>query len=358
MACLGNKMEAQAICDIIAEGRARAGIAAPKIWAVRRAMAGATHRRSKPEARGRKRKLSEAQSKRLFEKRRELITKKGGKQYVRLDDMVACARVPKVHRTTAARYLRKGGAIWRRLREKPPRTAVHEQDRKKVCRIWRRKPASFWNEQVDLIIDAKKYQLPGSAAAAKRLSQQKVRGAIRTRGEGLKPGFTKPSLSKHKFNPGGHVHILAGICNGTVVLWEEIGGRWCGQRAADMYAGPIRAVLQRRRPGKRSWLIMEDNDPSFKSGKGKDSKAENRMRTIDQPAFSPDLNLLDFSLWSMIEKEALAGRTPKESQAAYKARLRKVALGLPRAIVKKVVESIRTRAQAIFEADGGNIARD
>ena len=59
----------------------------------------------------------------------------------------------------------------------------------------------------------------------------------------------------------------------------------------------------------------------------------------------------------MIEKEALAGRTPKESQAAYKARLRKVALGFPRMIVKKVVESIRTRAQAIFEADGGNIAR-
>ena len=107
MICLGNKMEAQAICDIIAEGRARAGIAAPKIWAVRRAMAGATHRRSKPEARGRKRKLSEAQSERLFGKRRELITKKGGKQYVRMDDMVACARVPKVHRTTAARYLRK-----------------------------------------------------------------------------------------------------------------------------------------------------------------------------------------------------------------------------------------------------------
>ena len=35
MICLGKKMEAQAICDIISEGRARAGIAAPKNWAIR-----------------------------------------------------------------------------------------------------------------------------------------------------------------------------------------------------------------------------------------------------------------------------------------------------------------------------------
>ena len=126
-----------------------------------------------------------------------------------------------------------------------------------------------------------------------------------------------------------------------------------------MYEGPIKAALQRRRPGKRSWLIMEDNDPSgFKSNRGKIAKAASGMRTIDQPPYSPDLNPLDFSLWSWIEKKALEGRRPAESRETYKARLRRVALGLPRPLVQKIVESIKVRAHAIFNADGKNIARD
>ena len=38
--------------------------------------------------------------------------------------------------------------------------------------------------------------------------------------------------------------------------------------------------------------------------------------------------------------------------------MRKVALGLARPVVRKAVESIRARAQAIFDADGQNIKRD
>ena len=79
---------------------------------------------------------------------------------------------------------------------------------------------------------------------------------------------------------------------------------------------------------------------------------------MNQPAYSPDLTPLDFSIWSQIEKKALDTRPARESGAAYKARLRRVALGLPRPAVRKAVESICARAQAIFEADGRNIKRD
>ena len=354
-----RKMGAQDICDALSKRRAAAKVPAPKVWAIRRAMAGATHKRGKVETRGGKLKLTDVQAQRLFDKRSELVVSADGARYVPVDEIVTRARVPHVHRTTAARYLRSFGVAWRRMREKPPRTGAHEADRKEVCRIWRRKPATFWTDHVDLIIDAKKFPLPGSAAAAKRLRQQMVRGAMRTRQEGLSPGFTRPSLTKHKYNVGGHAHILAGICGDKVVLWEDIGGRWCGQRAADMYEGPIKAVLQKWRPGKRSWLIMEDNDPSgFNSNRGKIAKAASGMRTIDQPPYSPDLNPLDFSLWSLIEKKALAGRRRAESREGYKARLRRVALGLPRPLVRKIVEGIKSRAHAIFEADGKNISND
>ena len=228
-----------------------------------------------------------------------------------------------------------------------------------MCRKWRQRPSAFWTDVVDLIIDAKKFSIPGSAAAAKRLRQQKVRGVMRTRKEGVQPGFTKPNLTKHKFNPGGAAHILGGICGDKVVLWEEISGKWCGDKAAEMYNGPIKKVLQRNRPGKRSWLIMEDNDPAgFKSSKGKMAKGANHMRTATQPPYSPDLNPLDFSIWAAIDKKALAGHKAGEGMAAYKARLRRTALNMPRAEVRKAVEGIKTRAHAIFAADGGNIRRD
>jgi len=285
---MAKKMSAHQIWDALSKSRRRVDVDMPKIWAVRRAMAGVTHKRGRTETRGRKKKLTDVQANRLFEKRGQLIRKACGGRYVATQEVVARARVPQVHRTTAGRYLHSFGVVWRRMREKPPRTAAHEQDREEICRVWRQKPTTFWTEKVDLIIDAKKFALPGNTAAAHRLCQQKVRGALRTRQEGLARGFTKPSLSKHKFNPGGHVHILAGICGEKVVLWEEIGGKRCGQRAADMYAGPIKKALERRRPGKRSWLIMEDNDPAgFKSSKGKGSKKANHMKTMDQPAYSP-----------------------------------------------------------------------
>ena len=358
-ALVAKQKDAHEILAAIAKRRRRSKLAEPKVWAIRRAMAGATHRRGKVETRGRKQKLSAVQAKRLMAKRKQLVKKANGERYISVDEMTRSARIPKVHSTTAGRYLKKLGVSWRRMREKPPRTEAHEEDRKTVCQAWRSKPATFWTEHVDLIIDAKKFGLPGSAKAAARLRQQKVRGVMRTRQEGLDKGFTRPSLTKHKFNPGGHVHILAGICGGRIVLWEEIQGRWCGDRAAEMYAGPIKAALERWRPGKRSWLIMEDNDPAgFKSSKGKQAKGSNRMKSLDQPPYSPDLNPLDFSLWAAIEKKALATRVTDESATAYKSRLRRTALRMPERIVARAVENIKKRSQAIFDADGGNIKID
>ena len=356
---VAQHMCASDILAAIAATRKKDRVAAPKIWAVRRAMAGATHLHGQAETRGRRKKLTSTQAQRLFDKRRALVARARGERYVPLQEVRRAARVPAIDDTTAARYLRAYGVVWRRMREKPPRTEAHEESRKAVCNTWRKRPASFWTDSVDLIIDAKKYALPGNDAAARRLRQQRVQATLRTRGEGLDPGHTRPHPKKHNFNAGGYARILAGICGDRVVLWEEVRGSWSGQRAADMYAGPIKRVLQKHRPGKRSWLIMEDNDPAgFKSRKGIRAKEEHNLTPLSQPPYSPDLNPLDFCLWRAIETKTLAGRRKNETAAVYKARLRKTALSMPRGEVKKAVQAIRKRAQDIFKAGGGHIARD
>ena len=73
-----KKQSASEILEKIEKQRRREKLDPPKIWAVRRAMAGATHLRGRPETRGRPRKLSPVQTQRMCKKRAELIAQADG----------------------------------------------------------------------------------------------------------------------------------------------------------------------------------------------------------------------------------------------------------------------------------------
>ena len=60
--CVAKRMEAPQIWDSIAKLRKKAKVELPKIWVIRRAMAGITHKRGKAESRGRKKKLRGVQA--------------------------------------------------------------------------------------------------------------------------------------------------------------------------------------------------------------------------------------------------------------------------------------------------------
>ena len=96
--CSAKQMSALDICAVISKRRASARVAPPKEWAIRRAMAGATHKRGAVEARGAKRKLTEVQAQRLFDKRADMVKKADGARYVPLQEIVTRSRAPRVHR--------------------------------------------------------------------------------------------------------------------------------------------------------------------------------------------------------------------------------------------------------------------
>ena len=117
---VAKKHSASVILGEIQKQRQKDKLDAPKIWAIRRAMAGAANLRGRQERRGRSRQLSQAQTQRLFKKRAELISQADGERYVTLEETVRRARIPGVHVSTAARYLAELGVKWRRMREEPP----------------------------------------------------------------------------------------------------------------------------------------------------------------------------------------------------------------------------------------------
>jgi hypothetical protein len=187
-----------------------------------------------------------------------------------------------------------------------------------------------------------------------------VRFHLRTRAEGIKKNFTRPNGRKNKMNPGASLNVCAGIANGKIVMWHYLPKKWNGAEAAALYRGPILRTLRRTRGVKAKYRILEDNDPTgYKSGKAKKAKAELGISPIEFPRHSPDLNPLDYSLWTQInqkmEKNAPAGI---ESVKKYKARLRRTALSLSKEKVTAAVRSLKKRAKAVYDNNGGDIPRD
>ena len=64
-------------------------------------------------------------------------------------------------------------------------------------------------------------------------------------------------------------------------------------------------------------------------------------------------------MWHEVEARMEKGRPKgRESVKQCKARLRRVATRIPEGIIRKAVENMKARAQAIFEAKGKDIPRD
>ena len=65
--------------------------------------------------------------------------------------------------------------------------------------------------------------------------RMRVRGHLRTRGEGLKPVYTKPNPKKHRTNWGRSVSVCPGIKHDRVVMWLYLPKRWNADAAVGLY---------------------------------------------------------------------------------------------------------------------------
>jgi hypothetical protein len=166
-----------------------------------------------------------------------------------------------------------------------------------------------------------------------------------------------------------------------VRVWHYLPDRWSGDAAEALYRGPIIKALRRNFSTKRRFTILEDNDPTgrpadvaqplrkrtlallerlgYKSNKAIGTKAELKIDPMPFPRYSPELNPCDFALWNEVARRMDATPAPKnESIDAYKARLRRAAMGIPKSVVVKMLLSIRKRAHQVWQAKGGDIPRD
>ncbi|CAK0858989.1 unnamed protein product, partial [Prorocentrum cordatum] len=259
-------------------------------------------RRGPAETRGRKPKLTAVKLRALNNARVRLIRAAKGEAEVHLKDVMKAARVSDVHKGTA-------------------------EERAAACSGWKRLPGNYFTHQVDAIIDNKVFSIP----MTKRV---------------LKP-FTKPKGNQNRVNPGAKVHVAAAIVNNKVRVWHYLPTLWCADAACDFYAGVLAPALRRCRKGRRAFRILGDNDPAgYKSKKAVDCKRRGlKITPIKFPKYSPDLNPLDYFLWAEVNRRMAEQSAPaNESQSAYKARLRRVAMGIPKSVIRAAVAKMKTKA--------------
>ncbi len=332
----------------------------PDLTTVRRFLKGSTHQRSATETRGRKRALTPTNLKTMDRVRDELLTKADCEREISWDEVIRKARVRKVDRTTAAKHMKKElGVTALRPRAKLTRNDIDEANRKRICNRLRKLPSKYWTASVHLTMDNKRWPFPRSLRGKKYLRQTKVRFVLRKKNEGLKRGYTKPDQRKHRTNLGG-VNLVAGIIKGKVRVWHYFDGRWTGKKAAEVYKNVVGPALVRAHGKKRSYTIVEDNDPTgYKSKEGKRAKTELNISPIEFPTYSPDMNACDYALWDEVERRMKQQTAPKhETREGFKARLRRTALGIPKGVVLKMLRSMVARTQSIYDNNGGHIPRD
>ncbi len=76
------------------------------------------------------------------------------------------------------------------------------------------------------------------------------------------------------------------------------------------------------------------------------------------PKRSPDLNVLDYSVWSEVERRLRAQErkmpaSKKETRKDFEARLNRTAKRLPPSFINKSIGDLQRRCQLLLEAKGG-----
>ncbi|CAK0851927.1 unnamed protein product, partial [Prorocentrum cordatum] len=343
------------IRDLVSRTRESLDETGPDLTTVRRALRGATHRRGPAETRGRKPKLTAVRLRALNNARVRLIRAAKGEAEVHLKDVMKAARVSDVHKGTAPRHLKRLGVTWRAPRAEPLRGSAEAEERVAARSGWKRLPGNYFTYQVDAIIDNKVFPIPMTKRAKTHAKKSRVRGHLRTKAEGVLKPFTKPKGNRNRVNPGAKVHVAAAIVNNKVRVWHYLPTLWCADAACDFYAGVLAPALRRCRKGRRAFRILEDNDPTgYKSKKAVDCKRGLKITPIKFPKYSPDLNPLDYFLWAEVNRRMAEQSAPaNESQSAYKARLRRVAMGIPKSVIRAAVAKMKTKAAEVVVAEGG-----
>ena len=249
----------------------------------------------------------------------------------------------KVSSRVVANALHARGYRFRDLRHKPILTPADIKERFQFAKKYKACSPQWWQKTVHIHLDNHMFKAASTGAGRKLLAKRGVRGVYRKIGKSLRAGHVKPN-PKMSLNTGVKGFLkTGGVGGGQVLVWNTIEGRWGGDAAAQLYAQIVTPALKARYPGQKRYCILEDNDPTGnRSKKGIDAKRSNKLEVLRIPKRSPELNVLDYAIWSEVERRMRSTERKwpigkEESRVAYGKRLDRTARRLPAAFINKSI---------------------
>ena len=244
-----------------------------------------------------------------------------------------------------------------KLKEKPLLTDADIVKRRLWTGAHKRRTRLQWVGTPHAIIDNKKFPKTSCRKSREYSARRSVRGAYMQSGSQPKRWLVKPKNGSNTVKYSG-VTVSAGVIKGRIRFWHYVDGRWNAAQAEIMYRKLHKALTKAYPSHKGPFTIIEDNDPTgYKSRRGMETKKKLKIHTDNLPPRSPDLNVLDYSLWHQINvamrtQERAFSKSKHETTEEFKARLRRVALSLSETKVEKAVGSMVRRCAVISAAAG------
>lgn len=143
------------------------------------------------------------------------------------------------------------------------------------------------------------------------------------------------------------LNVSAGIsCNGKTSLHI-----FSNIMDSDVYECILRKTLI---PGGKKlfghdWRLLSDNDPKHKSNQCLDLLAEKKVPRVEFPSKSPDINTIE-NLWSILNENIM--KDPPRTKDELEKKLKKEWAKIDPNLLKKMVESMPRRLQAVIKARG------
>ena len=311
-----------------------------------------------PKPIGRPRALSDSKIDGIVRTLENMVDKADATYEVSMATLLRRCKV-KVSARVVANALHDRGYWFRDMRHTPILTPADVKERYVWASKYKKKTAAWWAKTVHVHLDNHLFKVATTGAGRRLLAKRAVRGVYRKKGKSLRPGHVKPHPKQH-LSLGVKGFLKAGgVGGGKVLVWRAVQGHWSGNAAAELYKDVVHPALVKHYPGKKAFCILEDNDPTGNLlKKGIEAKVASKLTVLKIPRRSPDLNVLDYTIWSEVERrmrlqERAWPASKRETEQEFGKRLDSTAKTLPKSFIVKSISHLHERCQRLHEAKGG-----
>lgn len=236
---------------------------------------------------------------------------------------------------TIKRRLKDRGVHSRVARRKPLLSKQNKVKRLNFAKKYVNMPISFWKKVI--WSDESKFMLIGG---------KQRRKVWRTKGTSL----NDRNITKTVKHGGGSIMVWG------CFSWFGAGNLHLvdGIMKADQYIDILRQnlLVSTKKMGiQDNFVFMQDNDPKHTARKTQEFLSNNNIDTLDWPAQSPDLNPIE-NLWYLLDIEN--SKNKKTNKKEFYEALALSWHNIDPELLKKLVESMPRRLEAVIKAKGGH----